>query len=159
MISWTVLSFLASSFATFSKAAFILSKTHSVTFTSFLEVLLYSSHSPLFNAKKPCFIILCVQSVSLQHFTCSKYSLTGNFCCHWPYIPACLYFSASSQNLFTCRLSWQTYSPISRMYCSFHIIFHSLPRCVFFFTNSYHCSLCQWFVSFCLQRLVVTLLA
>ena len=27
----------------------------------------YSSHSPFFNAKKPCFIILGVQSMSLQH--------------------------------------------------------------------------------------------
>ena len=52
MISWTVLSFLASSLATFSKASFVLSKHHSVTFTSFLEVFLYSSHSPLSNENR-----------------------------------------------------------------------------------------------------------
>ena len=38
MISWTVLSFFASSFATFSKTSFILSKAHSETFTSFPKV-------------------------------------------------------------------------------------------------------------------------
>ena len=29
----------------------------------------------------------------LQHFTCSRYSLEGDSCCHWPCIPSC--FSSS----------------------------------------------------------------
>ena len=62
MISWTVLSFLASSFATFSKASFILSKAHSVAFTSVLKMLSYSSRSPPFNAKKAC---------EYNHYHCS----------------------------------------------------------------------------------------
>ena len=46
------------------------------------------SQSPPFNAKKACFIILGAQAVSLQHFTCSKYSLASDSCCHWPCIPS-----------------------------------------------------------------------
>ena len=42
----------------------------------------FHSHSPLFRARKPCFIILCVQSVSLHHFICSKNSLAGGASCH-----------------------------------------------------------------------------
>ena len=41
MVSWAVLGFLASSFATFSKASIILSKAHSVTFTSFPKVFFF----------------------------------------------------------------------------------------------------------------------
>ena len=103
-------------------------------------------HSPLLKARKPCFIILCVQSVSLQHFTCSKYSLAGDSSCHWPCIPACLSSSASSRNLFTLALSWQKYSHIYLTYCSFPIRFHNIPRCAFFSVNSYHCHFVKWFV-------------
>ena len=38
--------------------------------------------SPLLRATKPRFIILCVQPVSSQHLTCSKYSLAGDSSCH-----------------------------------------------------------------------------
>ena len=41
----------------------------------------------IFTAVKPFFIIGSLQSVSWQHFTCSKYSLAGDSCCHWPWIP------------------------------------------------------------------------
>ena len=88
--------------STFSKASLILSTAHSVAFTLVLKVFfLYSSHSPLFNAEKQCFIILWVQSLSLQHFTCSKYSPAGDSCCHCPCTPACLSFSASSRHFLT----------------------------------------------------------
>ena len=67
MISWTVLRFLASSFATFSKVPFILSKAHSETFHFISDsVLACSSHSPLLKARKPCFIILCVCHCSIS---------------------------------------------------------------------------------------------
>ena len=70
MISWSVLSFLASSLATFSKASFVLSKAHSVTFTSFLKVFFCILPTLHFATKtEACLTILCVQSVSLQHFT------------------------------------------------------------------------------------------
>ena len=82
MLSCTMLIFLASSCATCSKASLILSKAHSAASTSFLKVFLYSSQFPPFKAMKPFFIILSVQSVSWQHFTCSKYSLAGDPSCH-----------------------------------------------------------------------------
>ena len=159
MISWTVLSFPASSFATFSKASFILSKAHSVTFTSFLKVFLCSSQSPLFRARKHCLIILCVQSVSLQHFTCSKCSLAGDSSCHCPCIPACLSFSASSRNIFTLALSWQKYSHIFSYVLFFSHHFPKPSTMRLFLHKLKPLPLCQWFVTFCLQGLVVTLLA
>ena len=112
---------------------------------------LYSSQSPLFRARQPCFIILCVQSVSLKHF---KYSLAGNSCCHWPCIPARLSFSNSSRNLFTLALSWQKYSHISRTCCSIPIIFQSLPRCVFCSANSLHCTFVSGFFPFASRGLL-----
>ena len=50
---------------------------HSVAF-AWTEDDLYSQQPPPFIAKKACFIILEMQSVSLQHFTCFKYSLAGD---------------------------------------------------------------------------------
>ena len=98
MISWTVLSFFASSFATFSKASYILSKAHSVAFTSVPKMLLYSSQPPPFNARNSCFKSFWEHNqYHCHHFTCSKNSLAGDSCCHWPCIPACHSFSASSR--------------------------------------------------------------
>ena len=81
--------------------------------------------------------ILCVQPVSLQHFTCSKYSMAGETSCHWP---CCLLFFPSllSKHIYACS-SCQKYSHISRTCCSSLIIFQNHPRCAFFSTNSYHC--------------------
>ena len=131
MISWTALNFLASSFATFSKASFFSAKG---PFRDFH--LLSESVSVLFplstvQRKKQCFIILCVQSVSLQHFTCSKYFQAGDSCCHRPCIPACLSFSASSRNFFTPVLSWQkkpTFLVCTVHVPSFSIAFHDAPQ-------------------------------
>ena len=45
-------------------------------------------HPPV-NAKYQCFIILGVQSVSLQHFACSRYSLAG---LSLPFLGSCMNF-------------------------------------------------------------------
>ena len=46
---------------------------------------------------------LGVQSVSVQHFTCPKYSLAGDSSCRWPCIPACLlFFGLLSKPLNSC---------------------------------------------------------
>ena len=81
MISCTMLIFSASSFATKSNASFILSKAHSEALI-FPYGLFVFFHVPFFKAVKPFFIIGSLQSVSWQHFTCSKYSLAGDSCCH-----------------------------------------------------------------------------
>ena len=52
------------------------------------------------------------ESRSLQHFSCSKYSLAGDSRRHRPCIPSCLSFSASFINFFA-------YSHIPCMYWSF----------------------------------------
>ena len=97
-----MLSFRASSCSTCSKASFILSKGHAVPFTSTLKCFEILPSLHFFRATKPCFIILCVQSVSLQHVTCSMYFLAGDSSCHWPCIPACCSYSACSRK--TCLL-------------------------------------------------------
>ena len=86
IIHCTMLNLPASSSTTFAKASRILSKAHSVAPTSTLKMLKCASHSPLFQRKKASFIILGVQSVSVQHFTCSRSSLAGDSCGHWPCI-------------------------------------------------------------------------
>ena len=138
MLSWTMLSFLASSFATFSKASFILSKVHSAAFTSVLKVLLYSPQSPSFQRKERLFhhSVSTISIIAALHLL--QALLAGDSCCYWPCILACHYFPPSSRNLFTLNLSQQEYSHISRMYCPFPIIFHNLPRSALFSTNSYH---------------------
>ena len=136
----TVLSFLASSFATFSNASCFLSKAHSVAFASTLKIPSYSSKSPRFNAKKAYSIILGVQSVSSQTL-----SLVPSI--PWPAIhvviglvslPAFL-FSAPSRNFFAVDLSQEKYSHIPRMYWSSSSILHNIPRCAVFSTTGYHC--------------------
>ena len=136
--SCTVLSFLASSFATFSKASCSLPKAHSGAFAWTLKIPLYSSQSPPFNARKARFIILRVQSVSLQHFTCSKYSLAGDSRCHRPCIPSCFSFSASSRNFFTFDLS-QVLPTFLVCTGLSPCILHNLPRCALFSTTAFHC--------------------
>ena len=48
-----------------------------------------------------------------------------------PYSCLPFFFGLLSRYLCTQYLSWQKYSHISRTYCSFPIIFQSLPRCAF----------------------------
>ena len=51
--------------------------------SSFLQkVSLYSSHVSFLKAVKPFFTIGSLQSVSWQHFSCSKYFLADDSCCH-----------------------------------------------------------------------------
>ena len=95
MIPRTMLKLPVSASATFSHASRILSKAHSVAFVSTLNFLSKSSQSPSSHAKYPNFIILGVQSVSALLLTCSRTSLAGDSCCHWPCLPSCLSFSAS----------------------------------------------------------------
>ena len=157
MFSWTVLSFYASSFATFSKASSVLSNSHSETFTSFLKVFFGFFPISTFQGEKAVLHHLCVQSVSLQHFTCSEYSLAGDssdpvflraFLLRTP-LETCLHLLFLGKNIPT---------SLARIVL-FPIIFQSLPRCAVFLHKSMPLPLCQWFVSFCLQRLVVTFLA
>ena len=73
-----------------------------------------------------------------------------------PCIPACLSFFQLPLDFFTPDLSRQKYSHISRMCCSFPIIFQKPSTMRLFLHKLIPLPLCQWF---CSQRLVVTLLA
>ena len=150
MISWTPPS---------QRLPFILSKAHSETITSVLTVFFYSSHTPLLRVRKPCFTILCVLSVSLQHFTCSKI-LSG-----WRFqLPLTLYsclpffFSLISEPfllLLVLGKSIPTFLVRIVHFQSFSTAFHDAP---FFSTTSNHCQFVSDF-PLCRQILVVTLLA
>ena len=83
-----------------------------------------------FGRKECLFIILGVQSVSLQHFTCSRYSLTGDSCCHWPCTPALPFCFSFLSNLFTLNLSGEnipTFLVCTVLFPSFAIAFHDAP--------------------------------
>ena len=113
------------------------------------------SHSPLFNAEKTCFNTLCV-SVSLQHFTCSKYSLAADSCCHWPSIPACLsFFSFISKRFYSSSFLAEIFPHVSYVL----LFSHHFPQPSFSPQPLTTATLSMGFVSFCLQRRVVTLLA
>ena len=155
MISWIMLSFfcfilrhLLEGFLDSVKSPF-----RGCHFNS--EKPLYSSHSPHFRARKPRFIILCVQSVSLQHLTYSKNSLAGDS------LYSCLpfFFSLLSKPLCTLAFFLATiFLHFSHVLFFFHHFpkpstVRLLPRELSPLTT------CQWFFLFCLQRIVVTFLA
>ena len=129
-----------------------------MAFTSTVTMLLYSSHSPILKSKKACVIILGVQSVSPQHFICSRYSLASDSLCHWPCTPSCFSFSTSFKNFFAFNLSQQKYSHIPCMYWSFSAFSKILQRCAFFSTTAHHCHF-VWVASpFATKFFIVTLL-
>ena len=105
-----------------------------------------------------CFIFLGVQSVPLQHFTCSRYSFARDSCCHWPCISSCFSFSASFINLFEFSLSKEstpTFLVCTGLSQAFSTACHDL--CLRF----HYCiplPLRQGCLSFCHQMFVVTLL-
>ena len=139
MISWTMLSFLASSLATFSKASFNLSKAHPVAFAWTLKMLLYSSQSPL-NVRNPASSFWEYNQCLYNTSVVPSITWPGDSRCHRPCIPSCFSFSASSRNLFAFNQSLtRKYSHIPRMYLSFPSILHNIPRCAFFSLSSYHC--------------------
>ena len=159
MISCTVLSFLASSCATCSKASFILSKAHSVAFTSALKVPLYSSQSPLFRAMK-AFLhdwFVAIRIMAAFHLFQVFFG--------WPFqLPLAL---SSCLFLFVSPFSKPSYS------CSFLKKIFPHSTCIWFFSD--HSTnpstvrlflhdlsplhICQQLFSFGLQRLVATSLA
>ena len=88
----------------------------------------YSFQSPLFRATKPCFIILCVQSVSWQHLTCSKCapSVLRRFLLTLT-LYSCLpfFFGLVSKTCFALSLSWhEAFTHFS------HVLFfsHHFPK-------------------------------
>ena len=146
MISWTVLSFLASSFATFSKASFILSKVHSETFTSFLKSVLIFFPLSTFQGEKA----LLHHSVRAISVIAAFHLLQGT------QLPLTLYsclpfFFSLSKPFYSCSFLGKN----MHLFPSPSTAFHDEP---FFLCKLMPLPLCQWFVTCCLQRLVVTLL-
>ena len=126
--SCTMLNFSASSCATCSKASFN-----------------YSSQYPLFRAVvKPFFIVFRAIRVVTAFYLLQVF-FGWRFQLPLASIPACFSSSACSRNLFAQSLSRRKYSHIPRTYCSFPIIFQSLPRCAFCFANSLHCQFASVF--------------
>ena len=143
MSSCTVLIFLASFFATCSKASLILSEAHSVAFTSVLKMLLYSSQSPLFRTIKPC----------------SKYSLARRFQLPLTLCSACFFFfsllSEPLHSISSRQKSTSTFLSRIVLFPSFSNASHGTP----FALRTVSTANLSVFSTFCLQRIVLTFLA
>ena len=148
MISWTVLSFLASSFATFPKASFNVSKAHSVAFTSALKVFFFSSHSQVEKALHhhsvraisvtAAFHLLQVLSGWRFQLPLALYScLSFSFSLLWK---ICLLLIVLGKNIPTSLvLSFSNHFPQPSTMRLFPCKLPPLP-------------LCRWFISFCHER-------
>ena len=156
-----MLNFLASSFATFSKASFIISEAHSETYTSFLKVFMYSSHSPLLTRRESHASSFC----ACNQCHCSILLAPNTL---WLAVPAAtdlvflltLLRQPRLETSFNLALSWQKYSHIPRTYCSFPTIFpQPFTMRLFLCKRQTIAILSNGSSPFDLQRLVVTLLA
>ena len=133
---------------------FILSKVHSVAFTSTLKMPLYSSQSRLFRAVKPFFIIfraVCVVTAFylLQVFFGWRFQLPLALCSCLPFFFGLLALSLS--------LGEKNPTFLARMdlFPSSFKAFHGTP----FAPRTVSTANLSVFFSFCLQRIVVTFLA
>ena len=109
-----------SSFASFSKASCILSRTHSVASAWTLKMLSNSSQPPPFSAKKACFIILGVQAVSLQHFYLIHVFFGRRFA-----VPMALYpFLHFFLGILSKLLCFQSLTGKIRPHTSYVLVFH-----------------------------------
>ena len=113
-------------------------------------MLLFSSRSPPLNVKKPCFIVLGVQSVSVQHFTCSGILWQETLVASGLVPLPVFLFRHPSKNV-SLSLFPRESTPTLLACTGFPSILHSLPQCAFFSTTALHSS-------FYHQIFVVTLL-
>ena len=147
-----MLNFLASSFATCSKASFTLAEAHSETFNSFLTVLLYSSHCPLQGEK--ALLHHSMRAVSVIA-ACNLLQVLSEWRCQLPLtLYSCPALGTSLLSLFLGK-SIPTF--LARI-CLFSLF--PVPSKVRLLSRELSpLPICQWFVPFCLQRIVVTFLA
>ena len=118
-----------------------------------------SSQPPPFSAKKACFIILGVQSVSLQHFYLIQVFFGRRFALPLALCPFLLFFLGILSKLLCFQSLTRKYAHIPRMHWFFtqHSPYHSTMR--LFLHDRVPLPLRQRFISFCLQRIVVASLA
>ena len=144
IISCTMLTFLASSCTTNSKASFILSKANSVAFIFLLKVSLHSFTFPFFEG-----------SEAFLHHWFGAFHVLHVFSDWQSLLPLALY---SCLLLFFSQLSkplhYGSFLENIRTYGSFPIIFHILPRYVFFLHYlSRHCTFVSVFLLLPVRKL------
>ena len=88
--------------------------------------------------------------MSLQHFICSKHSLAGDSCCHWPSVLLrCLSSLSFLSKLFLLlSLSWQMIFPHLSYVLFFSHHFPEPSTVRLFLHQLIPMPLCQWFLSF-----------
>ena len=131
MISWTVLSFFASSFVTFAKASFILSKAHSETFASFLKVFLYGAPLSTLQGEKAMHhhSVRAVSVIAalnlLQVLFGWRIQRPLTLCTCWP-----CFFGLLSEPFYSCCFLAKILPHLSYVFF-LSLNFQSLPRCAF----------------------------
>ena len=140
MISWTMLIFSASSFATKSKASFILSKAHSEAVIFLVTVSLYSSHVPYLKSGEAFlherFVAICVVAAFhlLQVFSGWRFLLPLTL------YSCLLFFVGQLPKLLCLRSVTREMFPHRTQMWFYPQHFHSLPRYAFFSTTCPHCT-------------------